>query len=434
MNKLLVLLGVSVLAACSGGSGFSLPNSATHTLTDTLSSLAVAGRSRSIDAGTGSQGLPPQVWTSLVATPLASPQPVLGADGRVHLVYELIVMNASSSVITLDRLETLDASEGDAVINTESGSALVATLEGRGLDSVNPPFPGQIPRTIGPFQWTRLFLDATFAGFTTLPKVLEHRFQIELTPAAGDPTVALATAVSGRTEVTDDRAVVIGPPLEGPRWVDAIGCCSPPSVHRTATLPINGKIVASERFAIDFVQLNAENKLYAGPQNKLSSYAYEGAKVLSVADGTVVGIQDGQPEQTPSTFPKGLTVLQNLGNFVVVDIGHSRFAFYAHFQPNTLRAKVGERVRRGQVLALLGNSGNTDAPHLHFGILDGRGPFSSNSLPFVFSSFTVAGTITNSFDEDIQNAGAPAEIGPAQAGPHYDELPLQDEVIAFPKQ
>ncbi|MGZ3577149.1 MAG: hypothetical protein ACXVA3_17965 [Vulcanimicrobiaceae bacterium] len=135
--------------------------------------LAVTTGSRSVGATTGTEGVPTEVWISLVATPLASPQPVPGADGRFHLVYELLVMNVSSSVMTLDRLETLDASEGDAVINTRSWSAIVATLEGRGLDSVNPPFAGQTPRTMGPFQWTRLFLDARFAMNATLPKVLK---------------------------------------------------------------------------------------------------------------------------------------------------------------------------------------------------------------------------------------------------------------------
>ena len=78
--------------------------------------------------------------------------------------------------------------------------------------------------------------------------------------------------------------MVIGPPLEGPRWVDAIGCCSPPSVHRTATLPINGKFYVSERFAIDFAQLNPENKLYNGPRDQLSSYAYVGASTVITQD------------------------------------------------------------------------------------------------------------------------------------------------------
>ncbi len=124
--------------------------------------------------------------------------------------------------------------------------------------------------------------------------------------------------------------------------------------------------------------------------------------------------------------------MQALGNFVVIDIGHGHFAFYAHFQPSTLRVRVGDRVRRGEVLALLGNSGNSDAPHLHFGIHDGPGVFSSSGVPFVFSSFTATGTITNSFEKDVQTAGRPAQIGPAQAGSHHDELPLENEVIAFP--
>src|SRR6266481_5859432 len=374
----------------------------------------------------------PVAWTSLVAWPIVSPQPVLCTDDKIHLVYELFVMNVSASAMMLDRLETLDASKDDAGVNTKSGDTIVATLQGADLEATIRAFPIGSTRTIGPFQLTRIFLDVTFAKNATLPKVLKHRFQVTFTPAAGTPPVTSASVVSGRTDVTNTPAVVIAPPLEGPRWVDAIGCCSPPSVHRTATLPINGKFYAFERFAIDFAQLNPENKLYAGPPDQLSSYAYVGAKVLSVADGTVVHLQDGRPNETPPKFPEGYDLLQQLGNFVIVDIGHGHFAYYCHFQPNTLKVHVGDKVRRGQLLALMGNSGNSDAPHLHFGIQNGPLPYASDSLPFVFSSFTITGTITNPFD-DIA-AGATAQIGPARAGPHRNELPLQDEVITFPKQ
>ncbi len=63
---------------------------------------------------------------------------------------------------------------------------------------------------------------------------------------------------------------------------------------------------------------------------------------------------------------------------------------------------------------------------------DGLLPFASNGVPFVFSSFTTIGTITNPFDDVA--AGATAQIGPARAGPHHNELPLNDDVITFPKQ
>jgi hypothetical protein len=374
----------------------------------------------------------PVAWTSLVAWPIASPQPVLCTDDKIHLVYELLVMNVSSSAMTLDRLETLDASKDDAGTSTKSADTIVATLQGADLEATIRAFPTGSTRTVGPFQLTRIFLDVKFAKDATLPKVLTHRFQVTFAPATGIPPLSSATIVSGRTDVTNAPAVVIGPPLEGPRWVDAVGCCSPPSAHRTATMPINGKFVAFERFAIDFAQLNPENKLYAGPRDKLSSYAYVGARVLAVADGTVVNLQDGRPEETPPNSPQGYDLLQLLGNFVIVDIGHGHFAFYAHFQPNTLKVHKGDKVRRGQVLALLGNSGNSDAPHLHFGIQDGPLPYASNGVPFVFSSFTTTGAVTNSFD-DIA-AGAAAQIGPVRAGPHHNELPLNDDVITFPKQ
>jgi hypothetical protein len=374
----------------------------------------------------------PVAWTSLVAWPITSPQPVLATDGKIHLVYELLVMNVSSSAMTLDRLETLDASKDDARTSIKSADTIMATLQGPDLEATIRAFPTGSTRTVGPFQLTRIFLDVKFAKDATVPSALTHRFQVTFAPATGTPPLNSATIVSGRTDVTNTPAVIIGPPLEGPRWVDAIGCCSPPSVHRTATLPINGKFYVSERFAIDFAQLNPENKLYAGPRDQLSSYAYVGAKVLAVADGTVVNLQDNRPEETPPNFPQGYDLLQQLGNFVIIDIGHGHFAFYCHFQPNTLKVHVGDKVRRGQVLALMGNSGNSDAPHLHFGIQDGPLPYASDSLPFVFSSFTITGTITNPFD-DIA-AGGTAQIGPTQASPHRNELPLENEVLTFPKQ
>ncbi len=74
------------------------------------------------------------------------------------------------------------------------------------------------------------------------------------------------------------------------------------------------------------------------------------------------------------------------GNYVALDLGGNRFAFYAHLQPGSIKAKVGDRVRKGQVLALLGNSGNSTEPHLHFQVTDGNSPLGSEGLPYVFDS------------------------------------------------
>ena len=86
---------------------------------------------------TGSERLPSVAWTSLVAWPFASPQPVLVSDGKVHLVYELLVMNVSSSVMTLDRLETLDVRQRLAlktlVMPGGLGSTMKVLVLGKGV-------------------------------------------------------------------------------------------------------------------------------------------------------------------------------------------------------------------------------------------------------------------------------------------------------------
>jgi len=113
---------------------------------------------------------------------------------------------------------------------------------------------------------------------------------------------------------------------------------------------------------------------------------------------------------------------------MVVDIGGGHFVLYAHLQPHTLTATVGDRVRRGAVLARLGNTGSSTAPHLHFQVMDGPSPSGSNGLPYEFDSFTSPGTVT---DENALFAGQPTPIGPALAGRHRHQLPLNLQVVNF---
>ena len=60
---------------------------------------------------------------------------------------------------------------------------------------------------------------------------------------------------------------------------------------------------------------------------------------------------------------------------------------------------VGDRVRTGDLLGGLGNSGITRSPQLHFGLTDGPAPLSSNSVPFEIERFTLQGVVTGTGDE-----------------------------------
>ena len=96
--------------------------------------------------------------------------------------------------------------------------------------------------------------------------------------------------------------------------------------------PIDGKLWAAERFAIDYVQLGADGTLFTGDQAKVESYPYFGADIHAVADGPVVGVVDGMPEQVPGKSPTGLALDEYAGNHIVQDLGDGNYALYAHIK------------------------------------------------------------------------------------------------------
>src|SRR2546430_15909081 len=116
-----------------------------------------------------------------------------------------------------------------------------------------------------------------------------------------------------------------------------------------------------------------------------------------------------------------------VGNFVGSEVAKGRSAMYSHVQPGSLRVKVGDRVKRGQVIALLGNSGNSTEPHLHFHIVDavasGTSTLGAEGIPYA-TTFDVIGHCTLSLAGIKCTRGAPIHI---ESG-----IPLQNELVRFP--
>jgi hypothetical protein len=284
------------------------------------------------------------------------------------------------------------------------------------------------PPTLGPFASAFLVLDVSLAPAARLPRRLVHELTLTLEPDVPELPHVIRT---GATDVVRDRPVVIDPPLAGDRWMALNGCCTLTG-HRGAITPVNGAFMVAQRFAIDIAQLDAEGRLFTGPPDALSSYPYYGAEVRSVADGVVVRTLDGIPDNPPGTVPPIDPTLRTVpGNHVVVDIGDGRFAGYAHFQPGSLTVEVGDRVRRGDVLGLLGNSGNSDLPHLHFQVTNGPGFLGADGLPYVVRAFDSEGILVNG--EEVLGGGM-AVIDPSESGRHTRQLPLDLRVIGFPER
>jgi murein DD-endopeptidase MepM/ murein hydrolase activator NlpD len=240
---------------------------------------------------------------------------------------------------------------------------------------------------------------------TRPPPTHQHRFQLLASESHGTPkdaTVPYTYTIAPIAVSTD--ITILGPPLSGNGWAALNGCCQAGGIHRGTGLPVNGQIHFAQRFAIDWMQLNVDAKFSHNDGKNVTDYADYGAKVIAVADGTVVETLANLDDQVPGDLPDPKTItIDNIdGNHIVLDLGHGKYAFYAHLQKNSLLVAKGAHVKRGQVLALLGNTGNTSAPHLHFHLEDSQSVLGSSGLPYVIGHFKVAGQLSR---EQFESSG-----------------------------
>jgi hypothetical protein len=339
-----------------------------------------------------------------VVAPTAFP-----AQGKTHLVYELHLTNMSPVDCVLTRAEVLG--DGDKALASYEGSGLAALLARPGL----PPSTDK-PRIGGGLRAV-IFMWVTLDSGIATPAALRHRFTLKV----GDFPEELKVETPGVS--VKQNPIEISPPLRGGEWLAANGP-SNTSGHRRSLVPINGQADIAQRFAIDWIQLREDGRSFTGDPKDNRNYRCYGQEALAVADATVVAVKDGIPENVPGATSRAVPItLETVGgNHVILDLGQGRYAFYAHLQPGSPRVKVGDKVRRGQVIGLVGNSGNSTEPHLHFHISDANSPLGSEGLPYTLPAFEVQG---KGFGWKPSNASAAPEK-------RAHEIPLQNDVVRFP--
>ena len=204
------------------------------------------------------------------------------------------------------------------------------------------------------------------------------------------------------------------------------------STDRMAVSPLNGALWAPERFAIDYVRLTPDGRLFNGDSGDLASYPSFGADVIAVADGPVVALADGLPEQVPGANPVGLPLDQYAGNRVIQDIGGGNYVMYAHLKTGSTKVKVGDRLTTGQTIGAVGNTGNTDAPHLHFQLMSDPEPLRANGLPFLFDKFRLDSRLSPESIELVDAGGsAVLQHGVTPAAKTF-QMPLYLDVMNYP--
>ena len=137
----------------------------------------------------------------------------------------------------------------------------------------------------------------------------------------------------------------------------------------------------AEAFAYDFVQIGANGRSFQRDGARNEDYLAYGKKVLAAKDGTVVFVRSDIIENIPG---ETTNVNTPTGNVVVIDHGNSQYGYYGRLRPHSIEVRVGNRVRAGEPIAEVGNSGDSFEPHLHFHVMNNPDPAQADGVPVVF--------------------------------------------------
>jgi hypothetical protein len=349
-----------------------------------------------------------------------APVPFAGSDGKTHMVYELAVTNFTSARLTVNDVKIEDVKTGKVVGELDAGQL---------RDRLQPAGTRQGADHLEPGQAGTIFIHLVSAD-GVVPQSLTH--EVAVTSAATPPGKDRVTERIATTAVNERVLPTISAPLRGERYIAADGCCDAVR-HTRAVLPVNGNMFLSQRYAIDFEQADAQNRIFTGDPRDPKSYAIFGEEVHAVADGTVVGTRNDLAEQTPGTYPANIPIDEADGNYVVLAIGDGFYVNYAHMQPGSIRPKLGAKVKRGDVIGLVGNSGNSVAPHLHLHVMDGSSPLAAEGLPYLYDQFKITGQVASTKDFDAsEGTGVPLVLLPGiKPSEHSDQLILDQNVVTF---
>jgi hypothetical protein len=348
---------------------------------------------------------------------LAQPSPIV-QNGQTRLFYEMLITNFSKSTYVLDAIE---AKAGETQTKV-SGAALAQLIAHLG---VSAPSDERLARTIGGGRSIIVYLTLDL-GKSAAPGAITHTLHV-LADQNEPHDIVLAPL-----PVAQDKPIAVAPPLRG-QWIagDSVNNL-PDAAHRRAVLIDNGHAWLAQRFAIDWLQIqtaNGQATTFKGAEDKNESYFCYNQPIYSVAPGRVVDASDGMAENVPHSGKYAVAIDFNnaAGNHVVVEIAPHRYVLYAHMRPGTLQVKSGDRVRAGQILGHVGNTGSSAEPHLHMHIDDQPSFLAGNGVPYVFTEGEASGPVeANVSSPGVIHLGP---IGPER--PFKNDYPAMNALVTF---
>lgn len=359
--------------------------------------------------------------------------PVQGSDGRIHLAFAMLFTNPWSAPTTIQSAEVVDPSQN----NQPTGTNRVLSITNDDVSAAIRPLVSNpngektaYSKKLAGGESGVMYFDVTYAKSSDVPCSIALRIH-SLQPQV--QRLPESTLLSAPLKLSSQTPIVIAPPFKGDGWVNANGCCLEVGPHRFVINAMNGSLDPSEGFAIDWIKVDREGKAFRTDGKKSEDWLCYGVDVLAVAPGTVVETIRDLPDEPPGAAPTSLKVSEIAGNHVLLDLGDGRYAMYAHLAPHSLTVHVGDHVKTGDKLGLLGNSGNTTGPHLHFQISNLPSTLDVTSLPFVIESMMLEGRVRLNLEEIDNDSikGTALPLDKELAKQLTRAMPLSRDVVDF---
>ena len=298
--------------------------------------------------------------------------------------FDILVRNDSDKQMVVSGLTVYvaDGSGREVLERRVDNNGVVPSVKTRAFA---PLKPGEARLVFNPFPM--IPADIAIGGV---------RVEVELSPGDGKGASATGMAAA-KLRAPPASALKLMLPLSGKVWVwdghDLLAHhrrwdYSNPDIREF------GFSSNAMRYSYDLVRVDAENRRVVGDPARNENHLSFGLLVRAPADGVVVEIENGQPDNgkfDPSTFRDHPNLI--LGNHVVIRHNDGLFSILGHLKQDSVLVKPGQSVRAEQTVAAVGNSGTSMFPHLHFQLMDGP-TFSSEGVPSAFSGLTrVRGSI-----------------------------------------
>jgi len=355
-------------------------------ITTVIAAIIVGGCTQPAPAVAGPQQAAQA--TGIAMTVPFGPVPVESANG-VNIAYELEFTGRDNTSFVPETVEVLDADTG-TILYSPNASVLSKTAFPA---SVPPPTASELQNGTVKLQKPRISIWFVVSP-GAVPDRLTHRVTLNRT---ADGLVPLTVTGGNVTVRKDLLPVVIGSPVKGPGWA-ILETTSPVVHHVTTQITMANVTRVPQRYAQDFILINTTTgTAFAGNETIARDYYGFGQNLYAVGNGTVVYVRDGVKDIEITTQKPPVTVDTALGNGAVIDLGNRKYACYGHMVNGSVRVKIGDKVTEGQVIGLMGNTGNSDAPHLHFQVItDNPSVLGGEGYPIVYRSFNITGR----FDEE----------------------------------